>query len=550
MAGARGPSSGHPWAAVAVAALVSVVLALVVCGRSLGRGIYLYRDFVTVPEPVLGPQAWGADGQAPRAVPLDAVTAVLATVVPAGVQQQVMLVGALVLAGTGVAVLVRRHGLPAMAAGAAFATWNPFVAERLLLGQPPTLLAYSMTPWLVAVVRSRLPGGPALVALVAAALPAALTPWGGLTALATALVVSLVTPWRRHPRWLGAVGVAGVLWCLPWVVPALLHGTGGADADGAAAFAAGADGPLGTLGSLLTLGGIWATAARPASRESVVAVGAAVLLLAFALATAAARLRRHRTGTEWLLGLAAVLPPVAAWLAATDAGAGPWGQLQAVPAVAIARDSHRWVGFSATATAVLVGLGVAAVTRRVRARAPAGSTSSRAVAAAAVVTTAALAVLAVPDLPRLVRTAYQPVQVPRDWEPMLAAVREAAGDGTVLLVPWSSFRAAPADPGTVTPFNAGRPFLDPLPRALTQPVLASRELDVVRDGRVWVVDGDRAVLASFETAGTLDATALATAGVSVVVQWRDSRGTPVTPGPGLTPVFEGEAFQVWAVTRP
>jgi hypothetical protein len=533
---------------VGVAWLVSIALALVVCWRSLGRGIYLYRDFVTVPDPVLGPQAWGADGQAPRAVPLDAVMAMAATVVPPGVQQQVMLVGALVLAGSGAALLLRRHGLAAMVAASAVATWNPFVAERLLLGQPPTLLAYSMTPWVVVVVRSRLTGWRALAALVVVAAPAALTPWGGLTAFLTAVVVSLVTPSRRDPRWLAAVVVAGVVWCLPWVVPAVVHGTGAADADGAAAFAAGADGPLGTLGSVLTLGGIWAPAARPGSRESVVAVAMSVLLLAVVLTTAATRLRRTPRGPQWLLAASLVVPPLAAWLAATHAGVAVGRTLQAVPGVAIARDSHRWLGFAAIATALLVGLAVGAVARRLT-RSAASRPFLAAVPASAAVAVVAVAVLTVADLPRLVHTAYEPVQMPSDWAPALAAVRESAGEGTVLVVPWSSFRAARHEGAGGATFNAGRPFLDPLPRALDQRVLLSRELDVVRDGRVWVVDADREVLTSLQTAGELDATKLSAAGVSVVVQWRHTVGVQLRAGPDLAPVHEGEAFQVWAVTR-
>jgi hypothetical protein len=276
------------------------------------------------------------------------------------------------------------------------------------------------------------------------------------------------------------------------------------------------------------------------------------------------RLRRSGRAPDWLLAGSLVVPALAAWLAATDGGVGVMRALQSVPGVAIARDTHRWLGFAALATALLVGLAVGGAIHRLT---PSTESSSRAVLAAvpvaSAVVAASVAVLTVPDLPPLVHTAYQAVRMPSDWEPMLAATRQSAGDGTVLVVPWSSFRAgrsgsgaaggggvvgAGAGPGAA--FNAGRPFLDPLPRALDQKVLVSRELDVVRDGRVWVVDGDRPVLTALQTAGELDAAKLAAAGVSVVVQWRDTVGEPVRPGPGMTSVHDGEAFQVWSVTRP
>jgi hypothetical protein len=131
---------------------------------------------------------------------------------------------------------------------------------------------------------------------------------------------------------------------------------------------------------------------------------------------------------------------------------------------------------------------------------------------------------------------------------MVEAADHAAGDGRVLVLPWSTFRqlrgAASADTGA-------HPFLDPLPRGLRQEVVTSRELVVVRDGKTLRVDDDprqsRALVA-----GRLDPTALAREGIAAVVVWRDTPGpaTEVSAQRGLEQVLDHGAFSVWVVTRP
>jgi hypothetical protein len=152
-----------------------------------------------------------------------------------------------------------------------------------------------------------------------------------------------------------------------------------------------------------------------------------------------------------------------------------------------------------------------------------------------------LAVLAVPDLPAGVRAAYRPGDLPSDWAPMVAATDRAAGAGAVLSMPWLPFRQ--------TAWNGtDRPFLDPLPLALPQEVVRSRELTVVRGGRVVVVDADAAAIAADLRRGVLDPAALSRSGITAVVQWRGTPGTTVVPHPALRQVFSGPHFVVWAVT--
>ncbi|NNM44797.1 hypothetical protein [Knoellia koreensis] len=519
---------------------VVAAAAAVLVGRSLGRGVFLYRDFVTVPDPVVGAATWGAPGSPPRSAPLDAVVVALAPVLPPGVQQQVMLVGALVLAGLGTALLVRSWGLAAMVPSAVVAMWNPFVVERLLLGQPPTLLAYSMTPWLILAVRSRLAGWRGLAAVAVAAAPAALTPWGGLWALGVVLVTALATPWRSGRWWFAALTL-GAGWCLPWVIPGLHYATTAADPDGANAFAAQSDSPLGVLVSVATLGGIWAPAAVPGSRSTTLSIAVGVALFVVALVGLVVLARDgHRRAAAWL-GCALVVPPAVVTLLATGPGIGLMRAAQALPGVAVARDTHRWVGPAATATAVLVGVVAASVAQRLRriARAAVAPT------VAAVLATCSFAVLAVPDAPTLLHAAYQPVGMPPGWAAAVDAADQAAGDRAVLVLPWSAFRAARSPSG----YNRNQPFLDPLSRALAQRVISSRELVVSRQGVTVTVDDDPGGLTRL--ASDPSPAALEAAGIGAVVVWTDVRG-PAVPAAvrDLELVERAGSFEVWRVTRP
>ena len=543
---ALGRPRAHGSRGLVVAALVSLALALAVCGRSFGSGLFLYRDFVTVPDPARGPGLLGRAGEAPRAVPLDAVMAGLSVVVGTGVQQQVMLVATLVLAGSGTAVLLRKHGTAAMVAGAAVATWNPYVAERLSLGQPPTLLAYSVTPWLIAAVRSRLGTRRALGVVLLCALPAALTPWGSLVAALVVVGASLVTPRRRRAPWLLGVTSLAVLWCLPWLVPALSRFTGPADPDGAAAFALRTDSPLGLVGSALTLGGTWAAGTVPDSRASTTATAASLVLVVVTVIGLAVLARRGRLPAVLLAG-AAWLVPVAAAALAAGPGLELWSRWQQLPGVAIGRDTHRWLGLSAAASSVLVGIAVGEVARRVRS-APRGARrldgQLLAAPVAAVVVVVSAAVLTVPDLPETVASSYRPVVLPSDWAPMVRSAEQTAGTGRVLVLPYQPFRT--------TAWAGHQPFLDPTPRALRVPVLVSRQLVVVRGQQRWTVDddvvtGDQLGVGSASAAP--DLVELRRHGVTAVIEWLDSPGPTWVRSDGLVRVFDGPHFRVWAVTR-
>src|SRR5262249_60828992 len=80
---------------------------------------------------------------------------------------------------------------------------------------------------------------------------------------------------------------------LPWWIPSMLRAVS-ADPAGAAAFAARADTPFGTLGSLLMVGGIWNAQPVPAGYGGAWSALWLALVLAAAASYVAFGLRRHR----------------------------------------------------------------------------------------------------------------------------------------------------------------------------------------------------------------------------------------------------------------
>jgi hypothetical protein len=127
-------------------------------GPALGPGYVLSYDMVWVPDLALRPDFLGLGSGLPRAVPSDAVVAVLDELVPGMALQKLMLLSALMLGGLGATRLIDRGSLTAQLGALTLYQWNPFVAERLLIGHWPLLLTYAALPWIVAEAR-RLRGG-------------------------------------------------------------------------------------------------------------------------------------------------------------------------------------------------------------------------------------------------------------------------------------------------------------------------------------------------------------------------------------------------------
>ncbi|GAA3615741.1 hypothetical protein GCM10022199_20060 [Marihabitans asiaticum] len=500
-----------------------MVLTAIMLASTARHGHILFRDFVTVPDPVINEAALGMDGYLPRAVPLDLVTALIAGLVPPAVQQRVLLLVALLGAGMGFALLVRSWPwAPPVAAAAAI--WNPFVVERLLLGQAPTMLAYTTIPWLVLAFRAKGGLGRRTLVLTCAALPAALTPWGSVATLIT--VTALIAHSRRLATGLPLLAGPALL-TMPWLLPALSNGVGSADADGAVAFAPQADAPGGVLTSIMTLGGIWAQGAHLASRLS---GGPLIASVALILLAGYGAVRASAGRGEVRLALAGwSVPTVVVLVLATTWGQGVAAQLQAVPGVALIRDSHRLLGWSAGAVAVLTALGASAAVTGLRSR-----LRVRAAGPAMAVVAVSLCALTAPDAGARLREAYRPTDIPREWSQAVAAV---PSDGRVLVLPWQALRAPT--------WADGRPFVDPLPLAVDARTVRSTTLTVERGGSLITVDDGEPAAASRWRSGLLEPHDLDAHDVEAVFIWKDSPGEWPRQVRGFELVHDGPAFAVW-----
>lgn len=500
----------------ACCAVWCLVLAAVVLGPALGPGYLLTYDMVWVPDLALGRDALGLGSSLPRAVPSDAVVAVLDEVVPGQLLQKGLLLGALAAGGTGASRLVP-DVMPARLATAGLYVWNPLVAERLVIGHWPVLVGYAVLPWVVLAARDwraddRMPRR--LLVLL---------PLGALSAsagLATAAVLLAFAAGRR--RWAALVGLL-LAANAPWLVAGLVRGgTAATDPAGATVFALHDEGTLPGPVAALTLGGIWNSEVVPASREGLLAWLATVVLVGLALAGVRHWWRRAegRERTAYLLcwalgwGLA-----VGSW-AAPDA----YGWLGAeVPGAGLLRDGARVLVLAAPLLVVLVGHAVAALAGRL----PAVTAAQVGIAVAA----ALLPVALLPDLAGGMSGRLQPVAHPASHDLARAAVRGAEPDTEVLLLPLTSYRAPE--------WNHGRKVLDPLGRHLGCDHVASDELVV--DGTVVAGEDPRvrAARSALAAAGPQERAArLADLGIGAVVVDREAPGADRLPRIGGRPVLE------------
>ena len=470
----------HAWPALA-----GLVLGLLALGPALGRGFVLSYDMVFVPAPPVGYPDLGLGGGPPRAVPSDLVVAITARIIPAEAVQKMILVGIFVLACAGAAALLdagwrrsRQAAVPApllarLVAGACYA-WNPFIAERLIMGQWAMLLGYAALPWLLRELARA--GHLRKAGLAAALLPAAV---GGFAAMSITVLPALVVACaaadhgNRIRRVLAAAAALAVA-SLPWLIPSLLNPVH-ADPIGAVAFAARADTPFGAAVSLLLLGGIWNAHAVPAGYGgAVTAFWLAAVLTALAGYVIVARRRRICPG----LGIAgtaslclAALGLIPATRAVLRAGIAAW------PGLALMRDGQQFVAPLALVIAIGLGAGVAALLVAARLQLGAGDRAAGQKSAAG--PAAALGVLALlapvfllPGLAWGAAGRLQAVQYPADW---LRARQVIDGDhhaGSALLLPWGQYR--------LFGWNQGEVVFDPWPRLLSRPMIWNDALQVGR----------------------------------------------------------------------
>lgn len=381
------------------------------------------RDMLVLGHPALSPAAFGFGDLPARNAPQDGVLALAGLLIDAS-----WLARLLIVAGAGGAVagawwLTRVVNPTAsawsVAAAMTVAVWNPLVVERLLQGQWSLVIAAWLLPLVAAAAMAGRPW-----AAGAAIFAASLTPTGAV--IATAVAVATARTWAAR----AGLAAAGAALSLPWLVPGLV-GQSTSTASSAAAFAPRAEQFAGTPGSLLGLGGIWNSAAVPASREAGFAL--------FGVALAAVLATAWRRCPAALLALAAVgLGGAAlAWLAPELVGV----VVSEVPGGGLLRDSQKLLLLAVPGYVALAGL------------------LGRWPAIAALV----LALLQVPDAPRELQQ-LRPVEIAVD-----TGLTERA-DGRDVYFPGR---------GTLMELE-GRVVLDPYSKAVSK--VESGELRV--DGRV------------------------------------------------------------------
>jgi hypothetical protein len=498
-----------------ISAIVGLALGLLALGPGLRRGFLLSYDMVFVPRE---PFSAALPGLAPpRAVPSDLVIAAASRALPADIVQKVMLLSIFVLACSGAAALLDREPLLARLAAGAFYAWNPYVGERLIIGQWALLLGYAGLPWVLrAVLAPDLASRRGAARLGLALLPAVI---GGFAAMAiTALIVvpaALVTRnARRAAVALGAMAVGS----LPWFIPSLLHAVY-VDPASVAAFAARADTPFGSLGSLVMLGGAWNAQTVPKAYGGAwSALWLAVVIVALAGYLLIAR-RRHR----WPgLGVAAAAGLVLAGLGVTPAGRDLLrAAISAWPGFAVLRDAQQFVAPLALAEAVGFGLVVAAAmnprTFGMKGHAWQARTDLAGIWLAVFAILAP--VLLLPGLAWGAAGRLRSAAYPAEWLTAARMVDASAAPGSVLLLPWDTYRT--------WSWNHGQTVLDPWTRLLSRPLIWN---DGTRVGDLELAPDDpraRGLDGAIDGRGPLTA-ALRAAGVRFVL---DDEGGP-DPGVG------------------
>lgn len=519
--GARRPTGSE------AALAVGVVSALLQLGPVLGQGFVLIRDMVFVPRLPLDAHLLGVDS-VPRAVPSDLLVALASRVLPGMVVEDLVLVAVIAMAGWGagrLAAAIRPDRVLAAASAAALFSWNPYLAERLRQGQWAILVGYAALPWVaasaLALHRGASRSGRRLfLALVVAAA-------GGASAelLAVPVAVAIVfwpgsvVGWRRR----GVVVLASVaVVSLPWAVPGLTSpSTYTPDRAGVQAFAARPDTPFGTLGSLLSLGGIWNAQVSLPGRGTLLVAGLAIALTAVSLWA----FWRSRPEPAWngllVAGAASLL--VSMWAAtpglrrlAIDLGSTS-------TTGGLLRDGQRWLAPFVLLVAVGFGWFAAWALARVRVAA------------------------ALPLVPLLLLPAaawgsdgvLAAVHWPAAW-PAVAAASAPLPPGPVLVLPWSAQRQFG--------WNGGRVLTDPAAHWLPRRVVGD---DSLRVGALTTPLEDplaRSIAAAATGTGPL-LPVLQRQGYAAVLVERDQPGAlaAVARLGGLRPVVVTQTLALYAV---
>jgi hypothetical protein len=287
-----------------------------------------------------------------------------------------------------------------------------------------------------------------------------------------------------------------------------------ADPAGVAAFAARADTPFGSVGSLLMLGGNWNAQTVPKGYGG---AWSALWLVVVFVALAGYLLSAIQTAPgqrRWPgLGVAAIAGLLIACIGVTAPGRDLLrSMISAWPGAAVLRDAQQFVAPLALAGAAGFGIVVA------RAMKPGDGQARLDRSGVALAVLALVApVLLLPGLAWGAAGRLRPAWYPAGWLAAARTIDASPARGDVLLLPWETYRR-PA-------WNHGEAVFDPWSKLLSRPVIWN---DGTRVGHVGLVPDDpraRRLDAAVRGGGPLTA-ALSAAGVRFVVDDADG------PGPG------------------
>ncbi|MEI2775860.1 MAG: hypothetical protein V9G19_07770 [Tetrasphaera sp.] len=495
---------------------VAVVLALLVLGPALGPGVVLAYDLGWSPDPRLTPFVTGTGSVAPRAVPSDAVGVVLGRVVGAGAAQTIVLLAVVILAGLGPVALLRRLrpqvGVLGRCAAATVGIWNPFVAERLAIGQWTIVLGYGLSALGLRAVLGWRAGTTRLTVVCGCIGAAALGGANTLLMVVGPVVLLTIWPARWTPgpaplaRLRAGLSIVAVTLGLAavWALPAIAADVRG-DPVGGRAFAARPDTPFGLVVSLLSGGGMWNQASHPAPRAALLPAAAATALVMMVVAIAARVVRLDARGRGATIAVAAsgVLGLCAVAVSGLEPLAAGWARgLDLLPGGALLRDSQKLLAGWVLVLALASGLAVERLWRRP------GQDPTRVLA----VVLALLPLAVLPTLAWGVGGRWRPVDVPGDFR-AAAAELSTRPPGLVAVLPWLQYRRYP--------WNDDRVALTVAPRIVDQPVLVSDDL-LTWAGWVRGEDGRAALVREAIDAGEDPVTAVRRAGARYVFIELDS----------------------------
>jgi hypothetical protein len=342
-------------------------------------------------------------------------------------------IGVLLLAGWGAHRAVRVLGVPARLAAGALAVWNPFVVERLGLGQWAVLTGYAALFWLLRALTDQGTAADRRRRAAPWLLLGALTPTGAVLVGTATVVVGV----RRRADLALACLAAAVQ--LPWLLPAVL-GTAStlSDPSAVAAFAARAERPGPAVLSLVGLGGIWDAQSVPGSRSGVLGhVTTALVVLALVVAARSTIRPPVLSGRVWALGVGGLLVAGATTVGPVAAAAAALTDV--VPGMGLLRDGQKWLAPFVVLAVLAVAVLVEQVLEWTRRRAPV-------LAQAAVVLAVTLPFVLMPDGAVVVNRVLTPVQYPDDFRAVAQALRQDPGrsSGAALAsAPWRLYRAYP-----------------------------------------------------------------------------------------------------------